>query len=128
MLLKTQRMPVPTEQQECRAYFQWAQLHPILKKWLIKLANEDKRHKVSIFGLYAIGFRKGTPDYILPVKTQHYGSFWLEMKRKEGYHVSIEQQYWIDQLKEAGNCAVVAHGFDEARQYTLDYLAGKLMD
>jgi hypothetical protein len=124
-MLKSYKMPVMTEYQECKAFYKWACTQPRLRDSLIKLANEDKRAVVSIFGLYAIGFRPGIPDYVLPIKTEYYGSLWLEMKRRKGYVINEDQRRWVGKLRELGNCAMIVHGWEQARTVTLNYIAGK---
>jgi hypothetical protein len=111
-----------TEYRECRLFWQWAQLHPILRENLIHIVNEGRRSVQAGKRLQMIGLRKGVPDYVLPVKSGEHGALWIEMKRKRGGVVSPEQDAWINRLNAGGHLACVCYGFDEAREITEQYL------
>lgn len=116
----------PTEYQECRAFWDLAQYHPILRDYLIHIANEGKRSLYFGKQLKSIGLRKGIPDYVLAYPSGSYHSLWFDVKRKGTFGHRVDQDRWIERLKLAGNYAAYAYGADEAYQLCLDYLAGKL--
>lgn len=114
----------PSELQECRAYWEWAQHIPLLRDNLIHIPNEGKRSAISGKSLKSIGLRKGVSDYFLPVPKYGYHGFWLEMKCKPA-HVkkpSIEQLKWIIKMRDFGYNSFIAYGCDEAINATNLYL------
>jgi hypothetical protein len=46
----------------------------------------------------------------------------IEMKRQKGGRISEEQSRWIAELNKSGYRAVVAYGFEDAKQIILNYL------
>lgn len=114
----------PTEYQECRAYWDWAQLNPILRKYLIKHVNEGKRDPIYGHLSKAIGWRKGLPDYQLAYPNSKYHGMWLEMKRTcdKSKKLREEQSEWINNLSAVGYYANFAYGFTDAVIQTLKYL------
>lgn len=117
---------VASEYQECRAFWQMAQYHPILKSYLIHIPNQGQRSIAYYNALKSIGFRSGAPDYILPYPIGGHSSLWLEMKKKGVKRHSVLQDDWLAKLNAIGNLALYAYGADEAYQTCLDYLEGKL--
>ena len=60
------------------------------------------------------GLRAGFPDLVCIVD----GTFIvIEMKRRQGGSVSVEQKSWIEALKSAGIPVAVAKGSDEAIEF-----------
>jgi hypothetical protein len=115
---------IPTEYQECRAYWEWAQYHPILMIYLIKHVNEGKRSPEYGMMCKRIGLRKGLPDYQLAYPNKKWHGMWLEMKRstEKGKKPPAEQKKWLNNLLLAGYYANFAYGYDDAVTQTLAYL------
>lgn len=113
-----------SEYHECKLFFEWAQHHPLLREFLIKNANEGKRTPVECHYLKLIGFRKGLPDYQLPVPNQRWSGLWIEMKRtvERTRSKRPEQIEWIRKLKEIRQFATFAYGWEDAARITSDYL------
>lgn len=116
----------PSEYQECRAFWQRAQYHPILRDYLIHIPNQGQRSIAYYNALKAIGFRVGAPDYILPVHTHRYHSLWLEMKKKGVKRHVSSQDAWLAKLNAMGNLALYVYGADDAFQTCIDYLENKI--
>jgi len=93
---------------------------------MVHIPNEGRRSAGEQAKLNKIGFRKGIPDYVLPVKNLRYGSLWIEMKRKQEGVVSPEQLTWITALRALGNYACVAYGCEEAWEICMAYLENRL--
>jgi hypothetical protein len=115
-----------SEYQECRAFWQMCQYHPILKDYLIHIPNQGERSIAYYNALKSIGFRSGAPDYLLPVHAHRYHSLWLEMKKKGVKRHSQLQDMWLSKLNAIGNLALYVYGADEAYQTCIDYLDNKL--
>jgi hypothetical protein len=70
----------------------------------------------------AEGRRAGFPDLCLPVARGDWHALYVELKAPDG-HTTPAQQAWIRALREAGNAAVVAVGWEAARAQIERYLA-----
>lgn len=117
---------VPTERQECNAFFKWASYHPVVGEHLIHIPNEGLRSPVAGRSLKQVGLAKGIPDYFIAVRNERYGGLFIEMKRSKRYRISKYQDAWIKKLLDAGYYATYAFGWVEAVDITLNYLGNKL--
>lgn len=115
----------PTEAQEQKALFEWAELakgrYPELAL-MYHIPNGGSRNPIEAHNLKAQGVKPGVPDICLPVPAHHYTALYIELKRRKGGKVSIEQRGWIAALNRAGNLAVVCRGWEVARGLILEYL------
>ncbi len=116
---------IATEYQECQAFWQRAQYHPIMRDYLIHIANEGSRSFAYFAALKSIGFRPGIPDYLLSYPAKKYHSLWFDMKRK-GKKGSLNQDVWMTRLNACGSLALYVYSADEAYQLCIDYLSDKL--
>lgn len=121
-------LPYPNEYQECKAYYEWACLHPILREYLVKHVNEGKRSKLQGLYLNLIGLKKGLPDYQFPVPNGKYIGLWIEMKTRDEANKKqkIEQINWLKKLQAKGHYATFCFGCEDAIKVTQDYLANRL--
>lgn len=115
------------------ALFCWASIniekYPELK-WLFAIPNGDLRNPVVANRLKITGVKKGIPDICLLVKRNKYACLWIELKRpgaigKRAGIVSDEQKEWITQANKSGHAAVVAYGWEHARDLIVFYLEMK---
>lgn len=117
---------VPTEAQEQSALFEWAARmqgkYPTLR-YMFAIPNGGSRNLIEARHLKEQGVKAGVPDIFLPSPAGMYCGLFIEMKRQKGGTVRPEQMEWLAELNRAGYKAVVARGFDEARQIILEYLA-----
>jgi hypothetical protein len=123
----TQLKPtVPTEAQEQRALFEWASFnfgrYPELLL-LYHIPNGGSRNAIEAKNLKAQGVKPGVPDVCLPVARGEHSALYIEMKRREGGHLSEVQRDWIALLNRVGNKAVVCKGWEEARDAIIEYLS-----
>src|SRR6266852_4492356 len=109
--LKTQ---VPTEKQEHLCLMQWIALQPKIREIWIHIANEYDGGVIGGFNRKCMGVRKGVSDFYLPLPVKPYHGLWIELKRRSGSKVSLEQQFWIDKMNDLGYLAVICYGFDQA--------------
>src|SRR5271154_5778443 len=103
---------VPSELQECKAYWQWSMTIPLLRDYLYKITNEGKRTLSYGRNLKDSGLRAGLPDYHYPVANNGYHGFWLEMKKRNMTckNVPDHQLVWIEKLLAIGHHATIGYG------------------
>ena len=121
----TRRSIVPTEAQEQKALFEWADRakgrYPALR-WLFHIPNGGSRNLIEARHLKEQGVKAGVPDIFLPCPNPIHMGLFIELKRRKGGRISEEQSRWIAELNKAGYRAVVAYGFEDAKQIILNYL------
>jgi hypothetical protein len=105
---------VPTEAAEQRMVCQWLNAKRLR---YFHVPNGEKRNAITGANLRGLGVKPGVPDLI--ITTTPPGKFGiaavaLEMKRRKGGSISVEQREWLDHLKSQGWATFVAHGADEA--------------
>jgi hypothetical protein len=125
--LKTQTF-IPSEYQECKAFWQYACLMGFNDD-LIKHANERIGDTPwFIRALFSIGFRKGLLDYQYISANNKYIGLWLEFKRKDQRNEKKmpEQEAWIARLLKKGHYASYAYGCDDAIKIYTDYINNRL--
>jgi len=83
-------------------------------KLLYAVPNGGDRNLYVARKLKAEGVRAGVTDLCLPAARRGYHGLYLEMKSEEGV-ATKEQKDFLRGVMEEGYCAVIAHGFDEAR-------------
>jgi hypothetical protein len=116
-----------TENQEQAAIFEWAALmerkYPELRL-LFAVPNGGYRPPKTAAILKMTGVKSGVPDICLPVPRNGFGSLYIELKRRKGGAVSVNQKMWLNALKTVGNKAVICKGWEEARDEIIKYLEG----
>lgn len=132
-----------TEHNEQAALFQWAEWNrntypdldllfaipngaklPYTKK-LNKRTGKMERVSIQANILKAEGLKSGVPDICLPVSRGDYNGLFIELKF--GNNKATEnQEWWIKQLTHHGYCATVVYGWEQAAQFILSYLEGRL--
>jgi len=84
------------------------------------IPNAAKRSPMLMGRLKREGFRKGIPDWCLPVPRGPYNALWIEFKRR-GQKPSPEQAEMLKRLAEEGGATHVvddaAKGLEIVRQY-----------
>ena len=116
---------IPTEAQEQTALFQWAKL--MEKKWpelqlLHAIPNGGSRNPIEARHLKEQGVKPGIPDVFLPVARGGYHGLYIEMKRRKGGRVSVEQKKMILALRDQGFRAEVCEGWEKARDVITEYM------
>lgn len=107
-----------------RALFDWSAHIPQLKT-LHAIPNAAKRGYALANYLKQEGLRKGYPDVSLDYPVAPYHGARIEMKSARG-KLSPEQDWWLTELKKNGYACCVAYSFEEARDFLIAYLAGKV--
>lgn len=128
MLYVEQKPRFPSEMDECRAYWEWAQHIPVLKDYLYKVVNEGRRSPIHGRQLKFIGLRRGVPDYHYPVPNDNYYGLWIEMKtrNKKDSYLSEYQKEWLEKLRKIGHYATFAYGWEHAAKVTMEYIKNQI--
>ena len=116
---------IPTEAQEQEALFAWARIRsqriPELAL-LHHIPNGGSRNPIEALHLKQQGVKPGIPDIFLPCARGPFHGLYIEMKRRKGGRVSVEQQRMILALRAHGYKAEVCRGWEEARDTICEYL------
>lgn len=117
---------VPSEAQEQKALFEWAEYasvkYPALR-WLFHIPNGGSRNLIEARHLKEQGVKAGVPDIFLPCPNPIHMGLFIELKRRKRSEVSKAQREWIAELNKAGYRAVVCKGWEEARDEIKRYLS-----
>ena len=118
-------MNIPTEAKEQTALFQWASMMegriPELRL-MHHIANGGTRNQIEAVHLKQQGVKPGIPDIFLPCARGQYHGLYIEMKRRKGGRVSVEQKKMILALREQGYRAEVCEGWEAAKDTICEYL------
>lgn len=118
-------MAAPSEHDHQVNLFRWAGLmtrqHPELAL-MFAVPNAGKRTRRTGGRMVAEGLKSGVPDVCLPVPRQGYHGLWIELKKPGKYEVSAAQQWWLENLAQAGHRTALCVGWDEARETIVTYL------
>ena len=122
--------PAPTEHDEQVALFAWAAenevAHPELRM-LHATPNGGYRPIVTAVKMQQEGQKRGYPDISLDVARGKFHGLRIELKRRKGARISVEQEEWIDRLRYYGYSACVCYGAQEAQQVIMAYLAQEVV-
>jgi hypothetical protein len=76
-----------------------------------------------------MGYKRGIPDIQIFEPVGEKKGLFIELKRTQGGTVSSEQKVWLEKLNKRGYVAVVAKGFEQAKEvvklYFLETQNGK---
>ena len=119
---------MPTEAQEQEALFAWAEIRakriPELAL-LYHIPNGGSRHPLEAVHLKQHGVKPGIPDIFLPAPRGKYHGLYIEMKRRKGGRVSVEQKKMLLALRDQGYRTEVCEGWEVAKKTILEYLNAK---
>lgn len=120
---------IPTEHDEQVALIDWwnngaAHAYGLTIYHLFAIPNAGAGASKGQAGkMKAEGTRAGIPDLFLAVPRLQCPGLFIEMKRRDGGRLSLEQQLAIQALSRQGYRCVVCKGADEAIRAIRDYLA-----
>jgi len=119
-------LPVPTEHEEQKNFFEWAQyfLPEDLRPLLFAIPNGGHRNKIVGAKLKAEGVKKGVPDMFFAWPRLGKHGLWIEMKRIKHGYLSKDQREMVAALREAGYQVEVCKGFDAAKTALTEYMLG----
>ena len=118
-----------SESTEQQALFEWAAMYTVEApelELLYAIPNQGgKGYNAMRRGvkMRLEGQKKGMPDMCLPVRRANWNALYVEMKDVKGGRLSPHQLDCMRKLSLYGNCCVLAHGFDAAREAIMEYLA-----
>jgi hypothetical protein len=119
---------IPTEAQEQAALMQWLayaeMYHPELRL-LHHIPNGGGRNPIEAKHLKEQGVKAGIPDLFLPCARGGWHGLYIEMKRRKGGRVSIEQKKTIIALRVQGYRVEVCEGWEKARDVIKEYMEGE---
>lgn len=72
------------------------------------------------------GVAQGVPDLFIPTPSHGFHGFFIEMKTQKG-RASKEQKDWIEFLRLQGYHAIIAKGWDEAKEAIINYMEKELL-
>jgi hypothetical protein len=122
---------IPTEHDEQKRLFNWAERHlgtlPELRN-LFAIPNGGSRgdsvksRVITGARLKAEGVKAGVPDIYLAVARNGYHGLYIELKRVKGGRLEDDQIRWLNSLNAQGYRAVVCFGWNDARDVICRYL------
>ena len=93
--------------------FDWAEMakgrYPELA-WMYAVPNGGYRHIQTAAKLKKTGVKKGVPDVFLPAPRAGYHGLYIEMKRKRGGVISVDQRRYMDFLTAQGYRCLLCRG------------------
>jgi hypothetical protein len=89
---------------------------------MFHIPNGGLRNKPVAVRLTAEGVRRGVPDICLPVARGGFHGLYIELKRREKWKISDEQENWLKALAKEGYSAFVCFGCEEAKATIEAYL------
>lgn len=118
-------MNIPTEAQEQTALFQWAAMMegriPELRL-MHHCPNGGSRNAIEAHNLRLQGVKAGIPDIFLPCARNGFHGLYIELKRRKGGRVSVEQKKMILALQGQGYRVEVCEGWEAARDVITEYM------
>ena len=116
---------IPTEAQEQTTLFQWAAM--MAGKWpelklCYHIPNGGSRNPIEARHLKEQGVKAGIPDIFLPCARGGWHGLYIEMKRRKGCRVSVEQKKMILALRDQGYRVEVCEGWEQARDIITAYM------
>lgn len=132
MAKRVSPQPVPTEHAEQVALMQWwfhvSGRHP--DAMLFAIPNGGDRHPAVAVKLRNEGVTPGVPDLFLAALVTEGSWVWpglfIELKRRRGGRLSMEQVNVHSKLRTAGYCVAVARGWEHAAKIITSYLRGDI--
>jgi len=117
---------IPTEAAEQEAIMDWAHAmtprFPCLRLLYASQAGARVSWKQAK-SLKRQGMKRGLPDLHLPVARNGVHGLWIELKRRKGGRVSLEQLWWHQQLRRECHAVHVCKGATEAIDVLFHYVA-----
>ncbi len=127
--MMTEKIMIPSENQEQKALVKWLSYHPIVRDFFCKNDNEGKRTPAQGFNLKLMGLRSGVSDIFIYYPTQSHHGLWIEVKRNKKYTKSerstptwIAQECFQERVKSIGYAAYFCYGWIDGKEIIERYL------
>ena len=121
---------IPTEAQEQAALMQWlayAEIRCPELRLCHAIPNGGSRNPIEAKHLKEQGVKAGIPDLFLPCARGGWHGLYIEMKRRKGGRVSVEQKKMILALRDQGFRAEVCEGWERAKNLIEVYMSETTM-
>ena len=112
--------PGMSEDDEQRQLIQWCRTDSRLQ-FLFHIPNENTAGIKWGIRNRQLGVKSGVPDLMLPIPAKGYHGLFVEMKTAHG-KLSENQKKWLSALETFGYRAVVAYGWQDAKNKIMEYL------
>lgn len=125
--LKTQEI-IPSEFEECKAFWQYCQRYLRLGLSVFHVPNEGIRESWYTKALINIGMTPGVLDYFFLKRTEKYGGLIIDMKRRNmrGKKTDEDQDLFIENAIKEGYYASYAYGCEDAIRIYTEYVNNRL--
>jgi len=119
---------VPTEYEECKAFWQYCQKVLKLGKSVHHIPNEGMRESWFAKALIRIGLVPGTLDYFFQRSNNKWHGLYIDMKRKNqrDKKKNLDQESFIENALKDGYYAAYAYGCDDAIKIYTDYVNNRI--
>jgi VRR-NUC domain len=113
----------PLEYDEQVAIIEWCDCHPDPRpRRIYSHLNGVRLHPKVAKDAKAAGARKGIPDLFLPIPEGYYHGLYIELKRTKGGILSMDQEEYIQVLRDWGYRVEVCYGAQQAIEAIKNYL------
>ena len=123
-------LPAPLEHMEQAALLDWwdwqAKARGLPVKLLMAIPNGEARSMRAGVRLKMEGVRRGVPDLLLAIPKGGKGGLWIEMKRRTGGKLSLEQKEMLGLLEAQGYAVCVCRGYEAAKKAICRHLGWAL--
>ena len=89
------------------------------------IPNEQKMSVQAGWRMNQAGRKAGVADYHLAVPCGAYPCLWMEVKTEKG-QLTVDQQYFLEEMRAGGYGACVAYGYYEAIEILDAWMAGDI--
>lgn len=127
--MEKRQLNIPTETEEQNAFVQWCRLNDIIVHHSPNEGNGGRASAIRGAKMKRLGTSKGFWDLMvfIPIrgvtgKTDCYETVMIEMKRRKGGTVSVEQKQWGKIYELAGLNCKICKGADEAIAFVKKFL------
>ncbi len=127
LVLKPQEI-IPTEREECVAFWDYCQRVLRLGKSVYHIPNEGMREGWYAKALVKIGLTPGVLDFFFQKHNKRWHGLYIDMKRRnrQNHKKDADQEAFIENALKDGYYACYAYGFDDALRIYTDYVNDKL--
>ena len=120
---KTEKQKCAPEGHEQNKFIAWLRQHGVLH---YAIPNGGRRNAIEGAKFKREGVSRGAPDVCIPIPFDGLPGLYIEMKKKWGGKLSVEQVWWGEQLRKNGYRWEEAKGCEVAIGYVMDYFKNKL--
>lgn len=113
-----------SEDAEQIALIDWVTFFPEISTYFFCIPNQRQASAYYGYKLKRMGGKAGVSDLFLARPNGLYCGLWIELKRVGGV-LSAPQKRWIELMNLIGYKAIVAYGWEAARDAIVSYMSEK---